>query len=90
MNFNYPEGRKPETTPEVEVGNVYISKNTHKTCAWVVMAVNNNTVHLLGIDAEGEICSTQSYARYTIENRKLLGRVDMSRMEFDIVSESAQ
>ena len=35
MQFNYPEGRKPEPTPEVEVGNVYSSKNTHKTKAWL-------------------------------------------------------
>lgn len=62
MQFNYPEGRKPEPTPEVEIGNVYASKNTHKTKAWIVVQITGNTVHLLGIDAEGEISSTQSYA----------------------------
>lgn len=84
MQFNYPEGRKPETTPEVEVGNVYVSKNTHKTKAWLVLAISGNTAHLLGIDAEGQISSTQSYGLCTIERRSLIGRVDLSALEFDI------
>lgn len=84
MIFNYPEERKPEQVPEVEAGNVYVSKNTHKTVAWVVLSVNGNTCHLLGIDAEGCVCSTQSYNCYAMQNRPLLGRVDLSLLEFDI------
>lgn len=84
MQFNYPEGRKPEPTPEVEVGNVYSSKNTHKTKAWLVMNISGNSVHLLGIDAEGEISSTQSYGLHSLERRTLIGRVDLSKLEFDI------
>ena len=84
MQFNYPEGRRPEPTPEVEVGNVYSSKNTHKTCAWLVMNVTGNTVHLAGIDAEGEISSTQSYGLHSFERRTHIGRVDLSKLEFDI------
>lgn len=84
MNFNYPEGRKPEKVPEVEVGNVYASKNTHKTAAWLVMNITGNTVHLLGIDAEGEVSSTQSYAMHSFERRSLIGRVNLSALEFDI------
>ena len=84
MNFNYPEGRKPEPTPEVEVGNVYSSKNTHKTKAWLVLNITGNTVHLLGIDAEGQISSTQSYAMHAFERRTLIGRVDLSALDFDI------
>lgn len=84
MQFNFPEGRKPAPTPEVEVGNVYTSKNTHKTKAWVVMSMSGNTVHLLGLDADGQISSTQSYNLFAIERRPLLGRVDLSALEFDI------
>lgn len=84
MQFNFPEGRKPEATPEMEVGNVYISKNTHKTKAWLVMAISGRTVHLLGLDADGQISGTQSYNSFAIENRPLIGRVDMSALEFDI------
>lgn len=84
MQFNYPEGRKPEASPEVEVGNVYSSKNTHKTKAWLVVNVCGNTVHLLGLDADGQISSTQSYGVHAIERRSLIGRVDLSSLEFDI------
>lgn len=84
MQFNYPEGRKPEASPEVEAGNVYSSKNTHKTKAWLVLSVTGNTVHLLGLDAEGQVSSTQSYAMHAMERRDLIGRVDLSALEFDI------
>jgi hypothetical protein len=88
MIFNYPEGRKPEPTPEVEIGNVYASKNTHKTKAWVVMQISGQTVHLLGLDAEGEISSTQSYGLHSFDRRTLIGRVNLSAMEFDIEAAS--
>ena len=84
MLFNYPEGRKPEPTPEVEVGNVYSSKNTLKTKAWIVLNINGNTVHLLGIDAEGEVSSTQSYSMHSVERRTMIGKVNLSALEFDI------
>lgn len=84
MIFNYPEGRKPERAPEVEVGNVYSSKNTHKTAAWIVLKITGNTVHLLGLDAEGEVSSTQSYGLHSFERRSLIGRVNLSALEFDI------
>lgn len=84
MQFNYPEGRKPEPHPEVEVGNVYVSKNTHKTAAWLVMSITGNTVHLLGLDAEGEISSTQSYGLHSFERRTLIGRVNLNKLELDI------
>ena len=84
MQFNYPEGRKPEAVPEVEIGNVYSSKNTHKTAAWVVLNITGNTVHLLGLDAEGQVSSTQSYCRHSLERRSLIGRVNLSALEFDI------
>lgn len=84
MQFNYPEGRKPEPTPAVEVGNVYSSKNTHKTCAWIVLNITGNTAHVLGVDAEGEVSSTQSYALHAFERRILIGRVNLAPLEFDI------
>lgn len=87
MQFNYPEGRRPSDPPAVEIGNVYSSKNTHKTKAWVVMSVYGNMVHLLGIDAEGQVSTTQSYNLHTMERRPLIGRVDISSLEFDIVPE---
>lgn len=84
MQFNFPEGRKPEPFRDVEVGNVYASKNTHKTVAWVVLAIHGNSVHMLGINAEGAITTTQSYGVHAMENRKLIGVVDLSKLEFDI------
>lgn len=87
MQFNYPEGRKPSEPPAVEAGNVYSSKNTHKTKAWVVMRVCGSTAHLLGIDADGQVSTTQSYNVCTMERRSLIGHVDLSSLEFDIVPE---
>lgn len=87
MQFNYPEGREPKLPPEVAVGNVYCSKNTHKTVAWLVVGLSGHTVHLLGLDAEGQVSSTQSYNRHTMDRRKLIGRVDLSQLEFDIIPE---
>lgn len=84
MQFNYPEGRKPEVVPEVEVGNVYASKNTHKTTAWLVMRIVGNSVHMLGLDAEGQVSSTQSYGLHSFDNRALIGRVNLAGLEFDI------
>ena len=84
MNFNFPEGRKPTSSPSVEVGNIYQSKNTHKTAAWVVVAMSGNTVHLLGIDGEGQVSSTQSYGLHAISGRDLIGRVDLSSINFDV------
>ncbi|MCV6826039.1 MULTISPECIES: hypothetical protein [Halocynthiibacter] len=85
MQFNFPEGRKPQGPIPVEEGNVYKSKNTHKTVAWVVLSVVGRAAHLVGIDAEGQITSTQSYNLHALENRALFGRVDLSALEFDIV-----
>lgn len=82
--FNYPEGRLPEPETEVEEGNVYCSKNTHKTYAWVVLKITGNSAHLLGIDREGEISTTQSYGVHALRGRKLMGRVDLSKLQFDI------
>jgi len=84
MIFNFPEGCKPEPVAEVAVGNVYASKNTHKTVAWLVLSIRSHSVHMVGIDAEGQVSSTQSYNLHALEGRKLLGRVDLSRLEFDI------
>ena len=83
MIFNLPEPIKKRCHP-VAVGNVYVSKNTHKTAAWVVLAVNNGTVHLAGINCEGEITSMQSYNEWVIEKRKLIGICDLSELSFDI------
>lgn len=85
MNFNFPEGKKPEVPTEVELGNVYASKNSHKTKAWIVMCISGGTVHLLGIDAEGEVSSTASYNKSSFERRNLIGVVDLGTLEFDIV-----
>ena len=84
MQFTYPDGRQPEKNPEVEVGNVYASKNAHKTAAWLVVSVSGHTVHLLGLDADGQVSSTQSYGIHALERRPLIGRVNFSMAEFDI------
>jgi len=84
MNFNFPQGKVPEPPHEPEIGCVYSSKNTHRTVAWLVLSITGNTVHMLGIDHEGQVSSTQSYGVHALRNRELIGRVDLSKLEFDI------
>lgn len=85
MNFNIPNPPPESLPPKVEVGNVYVSKNTYKTVAWVVLGISENGCHMVGINREGEITTTQSYNIYVMERRKLVGRCDLSDLTFDIM-----
>lgn len=86
MRFNWPEDQIPDPIPIVEVGNVYLSKCRTVTHAWVVVAIkpSGNTVVCLGIDSEGEITTGTAYAIHAMENKKLIGRCDLSDMTFDM------
>lgn len=85
MKFNYPEGKAPDLPPEVEVGNVYGSRCRTKTHAWLIVAIIGRTAHALGLNEEGEISSTASYGVHAFERRNIIGKVDLSNMEFPII-----
>lgn len=69
----------------VAVGNVYPAQGNRPTVAWVVVSVRNGRITLLGIDAEGEVCSGQTYAEHTMQDRPLIGRcAGVETMALDI------
>jgi hypothetical protein len=85
MKFTIPQQVPIDRPVPVEVGNVYVSKNTVKTAAWVVVGVSAHGCCLLGINSEGEVTTTQSYNLHTMERRNLIGRCDIASLSFDIV-----
>lgn len=55
-------------------GEVYAAKGGRGgTKAWVVAAVNGNSVHVLGISEDGSINSTASYNAHAFNERTLIG-----------------
>ena len=63
----------PALSDEVLVGNVYPAKGGQPTKFWIVAAVRGNSVHLIGILANGTVCSTTSYGTHTMLSRPVLG-----------------
>jgi len=84
MQFSIPQQVPIDRPVPVEVGNVYVSKNTCKTAAWVVVGVSAHGCCILGINSDGQVTTTQSYNLYTMEKRKLIGRCDIGNLSFDI------
>lgn len=89
MKFNMPPKELPEVCDEVAVGNVYACKGGGKTKFWIVMAVNQNSVNLVGINGDGAITSTANYGVHVFQSsrqgRDLLGVCeDLKAMEFNI------
>ena len=58
------------------VGDVYRAKGGRgATKFFVVAAITGQMAHALGLDADGNIVSTTSYATYVFAERNLVGRV---------------
>jgi len=93
MKFNVPQTiLSAEGLNDVRVGNVYSSKGGKNTAFWVVVGVNGDSVHLMGINREGQITSTQSYGKWVFEGsgaynkgRPILGFVEgLDELVFDV------
>jgi hypothetical protein len=69
---------------EVIPGNVYAAKGGRTTRFWIVLAVNKNTCPMIGIDAEGNIVSAQTYARYHLEARPIAYHVSLDQLVFEV------
>lgn len=68
MKFILPEDAPTEPElPPLRVGNVYRVKN--KRCAqyWVVIAIWNDMVHMVGVNEAGAITGVQTYGRWCME-----------------------
>lgn len=92
MKFNIPEiPNSAAFGNELRVGNVYAARGGVKTAFWVVVAENEKSIALIGINREGEITSTASYYRSVFEGsqyrepRAILGFVEgLDDFVFDI------
>ena len=79
MRFSIPTDVPIQREQPVEIGNVYASKNTTTTVAWVVydwvvIGLSATGCHMVGINSEGEVTTTQSYNTSVMERRKLIGK----------------
>jgi hypothetical protein len=84
MKFNIGE-LPPGVLSPVAVGNVYPAQGNRPTVAWVVVSVRTGRVTVLGIDAEGQVCSGQTYAEHAMSDRPLIGRcAGVQDMSLDI------
>lgn len=63
----------PALSDTVSVGNVYQAQGGKPTQFWIVAAIRGNAVHLIGILANGVICSTTSYGTHTMLSRPVVG-----------------
>lgn len=86
MRFNLPETEAQPETTEPRIGYVYRARGGASTRYWCVVALSEtgSTVHLLGLDAKGNPVSTSSYNRRSVEDRAVVGVVDLSGLEFDV------
>lgn len=62
-----------------KVGNVYPAQGGRPTVAWIVVGISSasNYAYLLGVDRNGNISGTQTYAIHALEARPLIGCCDV-------------
>jgi hypothetical protein len=93
MRFNLPSNPSPiEESNKLEVGNVYAAKGGKPTRYWVCVGIRANTAILIGLDAEGVLCSATTYSAsvfegsgFLREGRPILGCVEgLEDLTFDI------
>ena len=88
MRFTFNEEMSNRVDKVVRVGDVYAAKGGNRgTAFWVVAAIGEGgrSAKLLGIDKAGEIVSTQSYNKHTLESRPKIGFArGLEALEFNI------
>lgn len=67
---------------KVEPGNLYAAKGGKPTRYWLVVAVCGRYCPVLGLDAEMNIVSAQTYGVHAFEQRPLLDKIDLRQVEF--------
>lgn len=88
MRFNTPAPQMPEPPikQDVKIGNVYPAKGGRgNTKFWIVIARHQSAIVMLGLDAEGEVVSSQTYGFWSMEDRPVLGFcAGIEQLNFDI------
>jgi len=66
-------------------GNIYPAKGGRKpgTEFWLVVAVTQSAAHLIGFDAEGNPVSTASYLKSAMQERPIIGLVDLASLTLE-------
>lgn len=74
---------------EIEIGDVFTAKGGKgETAMWVVVAINQSNVHMLGVDESGEVISTTSYGAHALRNRFKIGVIPaIKNLKFKITME---
>lgn len=88
MNFNLDQLNPVYTSNKPCVGNVYCARGGKKdsTRFWIAVAMKGETTYLLGINNDGQICSSQSYYTSVVGKMPLIGYCpDVDGMEFAVV-----
>ena len=73
MRFNIASIPADVVQATVQVGNVYPAQGNRPTSMWVVVAVRDRSACMLGLDAEGNVCSAQTYNCRALEDRPVIG-----------------
>ena len=83
--MKFDVGDEQSEVKDVEVGHVYRSKGgAGQTKFYVIVARNKSMAHALGLDQNGNICSTTSYSVRTFQERKIVGIADISNLSIKI------
>ena len=62
MKFNLPTPQPlPDIDTSLRIGNVYPAQGGKKTKYWMVVAIHDGAVHMLGLNKDDEITKTASY-----------------------------
>jgi hypothetical protein len=72
---------------ELFVGAVFAAKGGRGTKFWLVVAISEKgaTLHVLGLDAAGDVTTASTYGAHAMVGRPLVGRVDLDALQFSIV-----
>ena len=77
MKFNLKDIPKDRLDGKIKVGDMFPAKGGRgDTAAWVVAAVRGDTLHMPGVNTDGDIVSTSSYGAHAMEDRVCIGRCE--------------
>lgn len=69
----------------VFAGDVFRAHGPRHDGFWLVVAVNGNSAHCLGLSRDGEITSTASYGLHALREREVVGRcVNLNAINLEI------
>lgn len=63
-------------------GNLYAAQGGKPTKFWLVVAVRGTSCPMLGLDADMNVVSAQTYATYALERRNIVGFAELSEVRF--------